>query len=390
MPPLQQLLVKVAMYGVVVLGILWLTGLIVARKLVSPIQTLHEGVQRIDAGNWDHPLVLKTGDEIEALSHAFNKMAVNLKQSFSQLNTQMAEIRLLEERYRDLIENSPEMIHQIDKTGRFVHVNQTELEKLGFTLLEMLSMHLWDILPAERKAAALDYVNRLPTQPRSSLETVFLTRDGTPIDVEIHSTALIDSDTGDLVYTRAFVRDVTERKALQRQIDRYTTQLEQEVAAQTQQLSESEKRYRVLFDRSADSIFMVDPAGGIVAVNEREQEVLGYQHETLLSQSLLTLVPDSYKDTVRQLLDTVVSDEEKIPATELEVFDAKRALRSVEMDVIRVGDGSAFSIMVQLRDITERKLLEEQLQRHSEELEEKVHVRTLEIQKTQKIPGKSA
>ena len=193
--------------------------------------------------------------KIEALSHAFNKMAVNLKQSFSQLNTQMEEIGLLEERYRDLIENSPEMIHQIDKTGRFVHVNNTELEKLGYTLFEMLSMHLWDILPAERKAEALEYVNRLHTQPRSSLETVFLPRSGDPIDVEIHSTALIDSETGDLVYTRAFVRDVTERKVLQRQIDRYTTHLEQEVAAQTHQLSESEKRYRVLFDRSADSIF---------------------------------------------------------------------------------------------------------------------------------------
>ncbi len=382
--PLQQLLVKVAMYGVVVLGILWLTGLVVARKLVSPIQTLHEGVQRIGAGNWDHPLVLKTGDEIEALSHAFNKMAVDLKQSFSQLNTQMEEIGLLEERYRDLIENSPEMIHQIDKAGRFVHVNKTELEKLGYTLLEMLSMHLWDILPAERKAEALEYVNRLQTQPRSSLETVFLPRRGDPIDVEIHSTALIDAETGDLVYTRAFVRDVTERKVLQRQIDRYTTHLEQEVAAQTQQLSDSEKRYRVLFDRSADSIFMVDPAGVIVAANEREQELLGYKQETLLSQSLLTLVPDSHKETVSQLLDTVVSDEEKIPATELEVFDAQEKLRSVEMDVIRVGEGSTLSIMVQLRDITERKLLEEQLQRYSEELEEKVQVRTLEIQKTQK------
>lgn len=382
--PLQQLLVKVATYGVVVLGILWLTGLVVARKLVSPIQTLHEGVQRIGAGNWDHPLVLKTGDEIEALSHAFNKMAVDLKQSFSQLNTQMEEIGLLEERYRDLIENSPEMIHQIDKAGRFVHVNKTELEKLGYTLLEMLSMHLWDILPAERKAEALEYVNRLQTQPRSSLETVFLPRRGDPIDVEIHSTALIDAETGDLVYTRAFVRDVTERKVLQRQIDRYTTHLEQEVAAQTQQLSDSEKRYRVLFDRSADSIFMVDPAGVIVAANEREQELLGYKQETLLSQSLLTLVPDSHKETVSQLLDTVVSDEEKIPATELEVFDAQEKLRSVEMDVIRVGEGSTLSIMVQLRDITERKLLEEQLQRYSEELEEKVQVRTLEIQKTQK------
>ena len=382
--PLQQLLVKVAMYGVVVLGILWLAGLVVARKIMSPIQTLHEGVQRIGAGNWDHPLVLKTGDEIEALSNAFNTMAVDLKQSFSQLNTQMEEIGLLEERYRDLIENSPEMIHQIDKNGRFVHVNKTELEKLGYTLFEMLSMHLWDILPAEKKAEVLEYVNRLHTQPRSTIETVFLTRHGIPIDVEIHSTALIDSETGDLVYTRAFVRDITERKVLQRQIDRYTTQLEHEVAAQTQQLSESEKRYRVLFDRSADAIFMVDPSGDIVAVNEREQEVLGYTRDGLLVESLLTLVPDSYKETVTRLLERVVSNEEKVPATELEVYDAQRTLRSVEMDVIRVGEGSLLSIMVQLRDITERKLLEAQLQRHSEELEGKVQERTREIQKTQK------
>ena len=388
--PLQQLLVKVAMYGVFVLGILWLAGLVVARKIVSPIQTLHEGVQRIGAGNWDHPLVLKTGDEIEALSNAFNTMAVDLKQSFSQLNTQMEEIGLLEERYRDLIENSPEMIHQIDKNGRFVHVNKTELEKLGYTLFEMLSMHLWDILPAEKKAEVLEYVNRLHTQPRSTIETVFLTRHGTPIDVEIHSTALIDSETGDLVYTRAFVRDITERKVLQRQIDRYTTQLEQEVAAQTQQLSESEKRYRVLFDRSADSIFMVDPSGVIVAVNEREQEVLGYTRDGLLFESLLTLVPDSYKETVTRLLERVVSNEEKVPATELEVYDARQTLRPVEMDVIRVGEGSTLSIMVQLRDITERKLLEAQLQRHSEELEGKVQERTREIQKTQKVLGKSA
>ena len=382
--PLQQLLVKMAMYGVFVLGMLWLAGVIVARKIVSPIQTLHEGVQRIGAGNWDHPLVLKTGDEIEALSHAFNKMAVDLKQSFSQLNTQMEEIGLLEERYRDLIENSPEMIHQIDKNGRFVHVNKTELEKLGYTLFEMLSMHLWDILPAEKKAEALEYVNRLRAQPRSTIETVFLTRHGTPIDVEIHSTALIDSETGDLVYTRAFVRDITERKVLQRQIDRYTTQLEQEVAAQTQQLSESEKRYRVLFDRSADAIFMVEPSGDIVAVNEREQEVLGYTRDGLLAESLLTLVPDSHKETVMRLLETVVSNEEKVQATELEVYDVRRTLRSVEMDVIRVGEGSTVSIMVQLRDITERKLLEAQLQRHSEELEGKVQERTREIEKTQK------
>ncbi len=381
--PLQHLLVKVAIYGAVVFGILWLAGLIVARKIMSPIQTLHEGVQRIGRGNWDHPLVVQTGDEIEVLANAFNTMTASLKQSFSQLNAQMDEIRHLQERYRDLIENSSEMIHQIDKTGRFVHVNKTELEKLGFTLDEMLLMHLWDILPSEKHAEALDYVRRLPGQPRSTIETVFLTRDGTPIDVEIHSTALIDEETGDLVYTRAFVRDVTERKVLQRQIDRHTVHLEQEVAAQTQQLSESERRYRVLFNRSADSIFMVDPSGIIMAVNEREQEILGHAQAALLSQSILTLVPDSCSKTVEQLLETVVLNEEKVLAVEVQVFDARQTLRFVEMDVIRVGEGVTLSVMVQLRDITERKRLEEQLQRHSEGLEAKVQERTREIRETQ-------
>lgn len=387
--PLQQLLVKVAVYGVVVLGILWLAGLIVARKLVSPIQTLHEGVQRIDAGNWDHPLVLKTGDEIEALSHAFNKMAANLKQSFLQLNTQMAEIRLLEERYRDLIENSPEMIHQIDKTGRFVHVNQTELEKLGFTLLEMLSMHLWDILPAERKAEALDYVNRLPTQPRSSLETVFLTRDGTPIDVEIHSTALIDSDTGDLVYTRAFVRDVTERKALQRQVDRYTTHLEQEVAAQTQQLSESEKRYRVLSEELEEKVqvrtleiqktqkyleSLLENANDVIYTLDRDQrftyvnnkvENWGYRKEDLLGRPFLTLLAKRHRSRrLKDILDLEVKQE-----YEVEVISQSGELRSVLVSVSPLENErrNVIGVLGIARDITDRTLMEEQF-RNAERL----------------------
>ena len=62
-----------------------------------------------------------------------------------------------------------------------------------------------------------------------------------------------------------------------------------------------------------------------MAVNEREQEVLGYKQETLLSQSLLTLVPDAcISKRSCQLLETVVSNEDKVPATELEVFDAGR------------------------------------------------------------------
>src|SRR6185295_7498475 len=200
--------------GVLVLAVLWVIGILVARRIVRPIRILHEGAQRIGAGALDHRLMLKTGDEIEQLAGAFNAMAVNLKRSFGELEQRMVEIRRLEANYRDLVENSPEMIHQINKAGQFVHVNKTELDKLGYTLEEMLGMRVWDIVPRGREPEILTYLEQLVSQGRASIETVFLTQDGKAIDVEIHSTALFDPEGGGLVYSRGFVRDISQRKLL--------------------------------------------------------------------------------------------------------------------------------------------------------------------------------
>ncbi len=380
--PLGQLLAKVAVYGIMVFVLLWLAGLFVARRIVHPIQSLHEGVHRIGRGNLDDQLVVTTGDEIEDLAHAFNKMAANLKQSFAQLNEQMQEIRQLEEKYRDLIEHSPEMIHQIDKDGRFVHVNKTELDKLGYTLDEMLQMNLWDIVPLEQKPAIIAYCQHLPRQGKNIIETIFVSRDAVSIDVEIHSTALIDSTSRELVYTRAFVRDITERRILQTKVQRYTTELEEEVSKQTQQLSESEQRYRVLFNLAADSIVVVDADGCITAANEREQEVFGYTESELLGRSFLTFVCENGQSEVKSLFEQVVHGAQQIPTKEILVSDVHHEIRPVEMDMIRVGEKAELFVIVQLRDITERKQLEKQLRKYREELEEKVQERTKEIQQT--------
>jgi PAS domain S-box-containing protein len=103
------------------------------------------------------------------------------------------------------------MIYQLNKAGQFVHVNKTGLDKLGYSLEEMLQMRLWDLVPKGREAEVLAYLERLVSQGRSTIETVFVAGDGHPIDVEIHATALFESGGG-LVHSRAFVRDVTERR----------------------------------------------------------------------------------------------------------------------------------------------------------------------------------
>lgn len=382
--PLNQLVWQIVAYGAVVFALLLGTGVVVARRLVRPIRLLHEGTQRIGIGNLDHQLNLKTGDEIEELAQAFNRMTANLRQSFSQLEQRMAEIRRLEEKYRDLIENSPEMIHQLDKAGQFVHVNKTELEKLGYTREEMLGMRLWDIVPKGREPEVLAYLERLMVQGRGTIETVFLTKEGQPIDVEIHSTALLDPESGGLVYSRAFVRDITQRKRLEQEVQRYTTQLESQVAERTRQLSESEKRYKTLFDFAADSIIMVDATGLITAVNKREEQTLGYSEAQIVGQNFLNLVAPAYHELTTRLLEKVVQGESQVPTQEIEVVNSNGTLRPVEMDLIRIVEGARLSVMVQLHDVTERKRLEQQLQQYSESLEVKVRERTQEIEETKK------
>ena len=380
--PLAELVAKVLLYGLLVLAVLWGTGMVVARRIARPIQLLHDGVREIGSGRLDRRLALKTGDEIEGLAEAFNQMATNLQRSFGQIEQRMEDVHRLEEKYRDLIEHSPEMICQLNRSGCFVHVNKTGLDKLKYTLDEMLAMKLWDLVPRGQEPLVLQYLERLVAQGRSSMETVFLAKDGHPIDVEIHATALIDQERGGLVHSRAFVRDVTERRRLEQQLQEYTTKLEEAVSERTQQLVASQARYKALFDLVADSVFMVNESGTIVAVNKREEQALGYTEATVVGRSLFEVVLAGHHDALRGWVADIITGQRKVATQEIMVRHADGLETPVEMDLIRVGADDQLLVMVQLRDITDRKKLERQLQTYREELEQKVRERTREIEET--------
>jgi PAS domain S-box-containing protein len=380
--PLTDLVVKVVLYGFTVLAVLWGTGVIVARRIARPIQVLHGGVQEIGSGRLEQRLELKTGDEIEGLAHAFNQMAANLQRSFGQIEQRMAEVRRLEEKYRDLIEHSPEMIYQLDRSGQFVHVNKTGLDKLGYQLDEMLTMNLWDLVPKGQESGVLQYLERLVSQGQSTMETVFLAKDGRPIDVEIHATALFDQERGGLVHSRAFVRDVTERHRLEQELQHYTSGLEQAVSERTQQLVASQARYKALFDLVADSVFMVDETGTVVAVNKREEQALGYAESKIVGSSMHDVVVPAHRRALAGWLAEIRTGQRQVPSQEITVYNAAGLETPVEMDLIQVAGAGQLLVMVQMRDITDRKKLERELQTYREELEIKVRERTREIEET--------
>jgi HAMP domain-containing protein len=68
-----------------------LSSFMLARKMVTPIQLLQAGADRIGAGSLDHRIEISTGDELEALGSRFNSMAAQLQQSYETLERKVDE-----------------------------------------------------------------------------------------------------------------------------------------------------------------------------------------------------------------------------------------------------------------------------------------------------------
>src|SRR6516165_7438828 len=67
------------------LGFAFVAGLVLARKMVGPIQALRAGAARIGSGDLAQRISVKTGDELEALADQFNDMAGKLQESYADL-----------------------------------------------------------------------------------------------------------------------------------------------------------------------------------------------------------------------------------------------------------------------------------------------------------------
>lgn len=77
------------MLGVLVFSVL--AGLLVTRRMLSPIEALHAGVVRLGRGDLSQRISIKTGDELEALGDQFNAMAARLEQSHASFEKQVEQ-----------------------------------------------------------------------------------------------------------------------------------------------------------------------------------------------------------------------------------------------------------------------------------------------------------
>lgn len=89
--PLYASMLRTSGFLLLGLGMALVASLLVARRVVRPLEMLRKGVQRIGGGDMSARLDVKTGDEIELLAEEFNKMTENLRGAYDGLERKVAQ-----------------------------------------------------------------------------------------------------------------------------------------------------------------------------------------------------------------------------------------------------------------------------------------------------------
>jgi PAS domain S-box-containing protein len=172
------------------------------------------------AGAWDY--VIK--EHIKRLGPA---VLGGLEQKRLRRERKQAEeaLRESEDRYRDLVENSQDLICTHDLEGRILSLNPRPAQILGYTRNDLLQMNFQDILVPEKRHLFGEYLKEIKTKGVSQGLMSVLTAKGEERIWEFNNTLRTEGVTEPIV--RGMARDVTEQKRVEDALRRSETLLKQ-------------------------------------------------------------------------------------------------------------------------------------------------------------------
>jgi PAS domain S-box-containing protein len=247
----------------------------------------------IEKGKTDpHELALKKKDGGEVWVLLTASMAGSLRIVCSAINiTDKKEIRdnlaRSESRYHMLFDRATDAILIHDTAGKILDANDIASRRSGYPVKELLGLNLQDLGIVPACGLSADQNSELKEKGQYLFESLLMTREGTPLPVEIIC-KIIDYNGHPAVLST--IRDITERRLAQ--------------AA----LKESETRYRMIGDLVPFGVWACDGSGNFTYLSESFLSVLGITLEECRKNGWMHLLPrEDYDRTIadwRQCIQT--------------------------------------------------------------------------------------
>ena len=250
-----------------------------------------------------------------------------------------------DDRYRPLFALSPQPAWVVDsQTLRFLEVNEAAVRSYGWTRDEFLGMSLRDIRPPSEQANLDVHLAATPEHERYANCSVHRNKLGQRRIVEISSYPL---EFDGRAARMALVHDVTER---------YESQ---------EALVRSEQKYRSVIEQLQDVFFRTDEDGIWTFLNPAWTTLTGRDVSDSLGTHYLSHVHPSDRAVLLDAVRLLSEGRAESLVVQARYVRREGGDRWVEasMRAARDDDGRPSGCMGMLRDVTERRLAEEERQR---------------------------
>jgi PAS domain S-box-containing protein len=298
-------------------------------------------VSSVAEGNLDQKV--ETKSERDTFGKALQSMIANLQ------NSQEA-VQVSEQKFRNLVTHAPIGLSILNKGGIYEYVNPKFNEIFGYTLEDIPRGKNW----LEKAYPDPEYRQKVVTcwredaseakagKTRPRVFTVAC-KNGSSKEILFKRVALAD---GRHLVTS---EDITERKLAE------------------QAMRESEEKYRTLFEGSKEPLIITTKDGKFVDLNKAIVQLLGYDNKEELMKigSMVQLYPN-LED--RSKIQGILSNQDYVEDVEQELRrkDGGKIYALVTASTRKDSKGNVIGHKVTIKDITELKRAEEELQKEKQ------------------------
>jgi diguanylate cyclase (GGDEF)-like protein/PAS domain S-box-containing protein len=255
-------------------------------------------------------------------------------------------LREARDRFRSIFDYAPIGVAMVSLEGRYLQVNRSLCEILGYTEEELQALTWQEITHPDDLAASSAYACRIVEGefPSYHLDKRFLHADGHTVWASL-SVSLVRDSEGEPLYFVSQIQDVTERKRAE------------------SALRESEQRFRGSFERAATGMALVGTDGRFLRVNRSLCEILGYLEGELLEKTFQEITyPDDLEVDLEHLR-RLVAGEVRTYQTEKRYLhkDGHVVWALLSVSEVHHEEDEPLYFVSQIQDVTERKKVEKRI-----------------------------
>ncbi len=303
----------------------------------------------------DLPLETKNGQKasVEFVSNVYvsgDKQVIQCNiRDISQRKSAEADSALLSA----IVQSSEDAIISKTLDGIITTWNAGAQKLYGYTAEEAIGRPVSFLAPANLLDEMQQLLEKIRHgEPVEHYETVRVRKDGSHLDISLSISPLKDAE-GRIIGASSIKRDISERKRAEKS------------------LRESEARKAAIFETALDGIISMDDTGCVIEFNPAAEKIFGYTRNEVIGQLLADLIipPALREQHQRGLAHFLETGKGPLINHRIEVT-AMRADGSefpTELSISPVNLGECTIFTGYLRDISERKQAEDNLQRQVEE-----------------------